>query len=68
MILTNLVALRNQMKQSCFDVRGLNDSLLELPENVTLIITAESGNQIENIIVSRPNATVTIRELINFKC
>ena len=61
----------NQMRQSCFDVQGLNDSLEEDPENVTLIITAESDrNNMENIIIiSRRTTTLQISELIFFlKC
>ena len=55
----------NQMRQSCFEVQGLNDSLMEGTEFVPIIITAESDrNDIENIIVSRPNTTLQICELV----
>ena len=57
------MAVGNQMRQSCFDVQGLRDSLVEDTENVILIITAESDrNNIENIIVSRPNTTIIIED------
>lgn len=57
------MAVGNQMKQSCFDVQALSDSLLEATENITLIITAESfRNNIENIFVSRPTTTIIIED------
>lgn len=59
-ILNSFLVLLNDVRQTCFTIQTLTDTILENTETVTIIIDAMPGITPGNVIISQTNATLII--------